>query len=91
MSILKTLERRKIKFILPIPVCGKSGGTRIFFETSASHKNTYTFNIPKHGELKVSLWRSRSIPMAPQTKRAYADSVLPKSVEPHQVFEMCRQ
>ena len=54
VPVLKTLERRKIKFIMPMPVRGKSGGVRKLFEASASHKTTYTFKSPKHGELKVS-------------------------------------
>ena len=54
VPVLKTLQRRKIKFIMPIPVRGKSGGVRKLFEASASHKTTYTLNSPKHGELEVS-------------------------------------
>jgi hypothetical protein len=54
VPVLKTLQRRKIKFILPMPVRRKSGGVRKLFEASASHKTTYTFKSPKHGELKVS-------------------------------------
>ncbi len=46
VPVLKTLQRRKIKFIMPIPVRGKSGGVRKLFE-SASHKTTYTFNSPQ--------------------------------------------
>jgi hypothetical protein len=52
--IFKTLKRRKIKFIPPIPVRGKSGGIRKLFEATASHKTSYTFNSSKHGELEVS-------------------------------------
>ena len=42
VPVLKTLERRKIKFIMPMPVRGKSGGVRKLFEASASHKASYT-------------------------------------------------
>jgi putative transposase len=41
VPVLKTLQQRKIKFILPIPVRGKSGGVRKLFEASASHKTTW--------------------------------------------------
>src|SRR4030042_651930 len=54
VPVLKTLQRRKIKFIMPIPVRGKSGGVRKLFEAPASHKTTYTFNSPQHGTLEVA-------------------------------------
>lgn len=96
VPILKTLQRRKIKFILPIPVRGKSGGVRKLFEASASHKTTYTFNSPKHGELKVSAVVVKKYSKGRFKRKgvrwfAYAVAGLPKSVEPHQVFEMYRQ
>jgi len=54
VPVLKTLKRRKLNFIMPMPVRGKSGGVRKLFEASASHKTTYTFNSPKHGALDVA-------------------------------------
>ena len=54
VSVLKTLTRRNIRFIMPIPVHGKSGGVRKLFEESASCKTTYTFNGPKNGKLTVN-------------------------------------
>jgi putative transposase len=96
VPVLKTLQRRKIKFILPIPVRGKSGGVRKLFEASASHKTTYTFKSPKHGELKVSAVAVQKYSKGRYKRKgarwfAYAVAGLPKSVEPHQVFEMYRQ
>ena len=96
VPVLKMLERRKIKFILPMPVRGKSGGVRKLFETSASHKTTYTFNSPKHGELEVSAVVVKKYSKGRYKRKgarwfAYAVAGLPKSVEPHQVFEMYRQ
>lgn len=96
VPVLKTLQRRKIKFILPIPVRGKAGGVRKLFEASASHKTTYTFNSPKHGELKVSAVAVKKYSKGRYKRKgarwfAYAVAGLPKSVEPHQVFEMYRQ
>jgi len=96
VPVLKTLQRRKIKFILPISVRGKSGGVRKLFEASASHKTTYTFNSPKHGELKVSAVAVKKYSKGRYKRKgvrwfAYAVAGLPKSVEPHQVFEMYRQ
>ena len=96
VPVLKTLKRRKIKFIMPIPVRGKSGGVRKLFETSTSHKTTYTFNSPKHGELEVSAVVVKKYSKGRYKRKgarwfAYAVAGLPKSVEPHQVFEMYRQ
>lgn len=96
VPLLKTLERRKIKFIMPMPVRGKSGGVRKLFEASASHKTTYTFNSPKHGELKISAVVVKKYSKGRYKRKgarwfAYALAGLPKSVEPHQVFEMYRQ
>ena len=96
VPVLKTLQRRKIKFILPMPVRGKSGGVRRLFEATASHKTSYTFNSPKHGELKVSAVVVKKYSKGRYKRKgtrwfAYAVSGLPKSVEPHQVFEMYRQ
>ena len=96
MPVLKTLQRRKIKFIMPIPVRGKSGGVRKLFEASASHKTTYTFNSPKHGELEVSAVVVKKYSKGRYKRKgarwfAYAVAGLPKSIEPHQVFEMYRQ
>jgi hypothetical protein len=94
--VLKTLKRRKIKFILPMPMRGKSGGVRKLFEAPASHKTTYTFNSPKHGKLEVSTVVVKKYSKGRYKRKgtrwfAYAVAGLPKSVEPHQVFEMYRQ
>jgi len=96
VAVLKTLQRRKIKFIMPIPMRGKSGGVRKLFEASASHKTTYTFKSPKHGELDVEAVVVKKYSKGRFKRKgarwfAYAVSGLPKSVEPHHVFEMYRQ
>lgn len=96
VPVLKTLKRRKIRFILPIPVRGKSGGVRKLFEASASHKTTYTFNSPKHGELEVAAVAVKKYSKGRYQRKgarwfAYAVAGLSQSVEPHQVFEMYRQ
>ena len=96
VSVLKTLQRRKLRFVLPIPVRGKSGGVRKLFEESASHKTTYTFNSPKHGSLEVEVVAVKKYSKGRCKRKgarwfAYAVGRLPKSVEAHQVFEMYRQ
>lgn len=96
VPVLKTLKRRKIKFILPIPVRGKSGGVRKLFEAPGSHKTAYTLNSPKHGELEISAVAVKKYSKGRYNRKgarwfAYAVAGLPKSVEPHQVFERYRQ
>jgi putative transposase len=96
VPVLKTLQRRKLRFVLPIPVRGKSGGVRTLFEQSASHKTTYTFNSPKHGELAVTAVVVKKYSKGRYKRKgarwfAYAIARLPKSVAPHQVFERYRQ
>lgn len=96
VPVLKTLKRRKLRFILPIPVRGKSGGVRKLFDKSASHKTTYTFNSPKHGQLEVDAVAVKKYSKGRYKRKgsrwfAYAVGRLPKSVEAHQVFEMYRQ
>jgi len=96
VPVLKTLKRRKIRFIMPMPVRGKSGGVRTLFEKSASRKTTYTFNSPKHGQLEVATVVVKKYSKGRYKRKgarwfAYAVGRLPKSVEAHQVFEMYRQ
>jgi len=96
VPVLKTLKRRKLKFVMPIPVRGKSGGVRKLFEASASYKTTYTFNSPKHGKWAVNAVVVKKYSKGRYKRKgarwfAYAVAGLPKSVEPHQVFEMYRQ
>lgn len=95
VPVLKTLKRRKIKFIIPIPVRGKSGGVRTLFE-AASHKTTYTFKSPKHGQLEVATVVIKKYSKGRYKRKgarwfAYAVNRLSKSIEPHQVFEMYRR
>jgi hypothetical protein len=96
VPVLKTLKRRKIKFILPIPVRGKSGSVRKLLGATASHKASYTFNSPKHDELGVPAVVVKKYSKGRYRRSGacwfvYAVAGLPKPVELHQVFEMYRQ
>jgi len=96
VPVLKTLRRRKLRYIVPMPVRGKSGGVRKLFDTPASYKTIYTFNSPKHGKLEVEAIVVKKYSKGRYKRKgarwfAYAVSGLPKSVAPHQVFEMYRQ
>lgn len=96
IPVLKTLQRRKLSFIIPMPVRGKSGGVRKLFDRSASYKTSYTFNSPKHGELEVQAVVVQKYSKGRYKRKgahwfAYSVAGLPKTLEPHQVFEMYRQ
>jgi putative transposase len=95
VPVLKTLKRRKLRFIIPIPVRGKSGGVRTLFH-AASRKTIYTFHSPHHGEWEVAAVVVKKYSKGRYKRKgarwfAYAVGRLPKSIEPHQVFEMYRQ
>jgi hypothetical protein len=95
VPVLKTLKRRKLRFVVPIPVRGKSGGVRTLFH-AASRKTTYTFNSPQYGKWEVSAVVVKKYSKGRFKRKgarwfAYAVGRLPKSVAPHQVFEMYRQ
>lgn len=95
VPVLKTLQRRKLRFIVPIPVRGKSGGIRTLFH-AASRKTTYTFHSPQHGELEVAAVVVKKYSKGRFKRKgarwfAYAVGRLSKSIAPPQVFEMYRQ
>jgi hypothetical protein len=77
VPVLKTLERRKISFILPIPVRGKSGGVRKLFEASARGKTIYTFNSPKRGKLEVAAVVVKNTPKDVTNGRLRAGLLMP--------------
>ena len=96
VPVFKTLKRRKIGYVILIPVRGKSGGVRALFEKFASYRTTYTFKSPKHGQLEVEAVVVKKYSKGRYKRKgarrfAYALGGLPKSIEPHQVFEMYRQ
>jgi hypothetical protein len=95
VPVLKTLQRRKIRFVIPIPIRGKSGGVRNLFH-SASRKTTYTLHSPKHDALSVDAIVIKKYSKGRYKRKgarwfAYAVGRLPKSIEAYQVFEMYRQ
>ena len=95
VPVLETLQRRKLSFIMPIPVRGKSGGVRKLFESSASYKTTYTFNSPKQGALEVEAVAVKKYSKGRYKRHgsswfAYAVAGLSASIAPRQIFEIYR-
>lgn len=96
IPVLKTLKRRKIKHIIPIPARGKSGGIRALFEKLASYRTSYTFHSSKYGSFTVEVAVVQKYSKGRYKRKgprwfAYVVSGLSKSIEPHQIFEMYRQ
>lgn len=96
VEVLNTLKRRKIRYVMPIPARGKSGGVRALFEKLGSYRTTYTLTSAKHGQAQVDVVVVKKYSKGRYKRKgarwfAYAVSGLPKATEPHQVFEMYRQ
>lgn len=96
VPVLKVLQRRRLRFIVPMPVRGKSGGVRNLFKGLASYKTTYTLTSPKHGTLTIQTVVVRKYSKGRFKKPgarwfAYAVAGLPRRLTPHQVFDQYRQ
>jgi len=96
VEVLKTLKRRKVRYVIPIPARGKSGGVRALFKKLGSYRTTYMLKSAKHGQAQVDTVVVKKYSKGRYKRKgarwfAYAVNALPKSIEPHQVFEMYRQ
>lgn len=95
IPVFKALERRKVSYVVPIPVRGKSGGVRHLFQ-GKSGKTTYTFHSPRYGEYTVQAVVVRRYAKGRYGRHgskwfAYAVAGLPVGMLPAQVFEIYRQ
>jgi len=93
--VFKVLGQHKLSYITPIPVRGKSGGVRTFFQ-GKSRKTNYTFNSPKHGKYTVQAVVVKRYSKGRYGRRkskwfAYAVAGLPAGILPAHVFELYRQ
>jgi hypothetical protein len=93
--VFKVLEQHKVSFVTPIPVRGKSGGVRTWFQ-GKSRTTTYTFNSPKHGQYTVQAVFVQRYSKGRYGRHkskwfAYAVSGLSSGILPAQVFELYRQ
>jgi hypothetical protein len=93
--VFKVLDLRKLSYVIPIPVRGKSGGVRRLFRDKSS-KTTYTFHSPKHGDYTVQAVAVKRYSKGRYGRHsskwfAFAVSEMPASMSPAQVFELYRQ
>lgn len=96
MEVFKTLARRGLSYIIPIPVRGKAGGVRRLFVGRASYWTTYTFNEGKPGAYTVQAASLRRYCKGRYGRHgvkwfAYAVAGLPAGMPLRQVFERYRE
>jgi len=93
--VFQVLNRRKVSYVVPIPVRGRSGGVRSLFQDK-SRKTTYTFHSPTYGAYTVQAVVVKRYSKGRYHRQAskwfaFAVSGLPAGILPAQVFEMYRQ
>jgi hypothetical protein len=96
VPVLKTLARRQLSYILPVPVRGKSGGVRRLFQGRASYQAPYTLTSPQHGTYMVTTVVVRRYSKGKAGQQGvrwfvYAVAGLPARTRPPHVFELYRQ
>lgn len=96
VPVLKTLARRRLSYVLPVPVRGKSGGVRRLFQGRVSYEAPYTLTSPQHGRYTVMTVVVRRYSKGKTGRHGvrwfvYAVAGLPARTRPTQVFELYRQ
>lgn len=96
IEVLRTLDRRGLNYVIPIPVRGRSGGVRKLFHGSCSYATRYTFSSAELGSYTVPAVAVRRYTKGKYGRHgvkwfAYAVAGLPQRCPPRQVFELYRQ
>lgn len=96
VPVLRTLKRRRLAYVLPLPVRGRSGGVRTLFTRTKSYWGYYTLHSPEHGAWTVKVVVVQRYLKGRYGRRgrkwfAYAISHLPRGTPPHQVFAWYRR
>ena len=96
VPVLKTLRRRQLPYLMPIPARGRSGGVRKLFTRRKSYVTHYTLHSPEYGEWTVKAVALRRYHKGRYRKHgvqwfAYAIGGLARGTPPAQVFEWYRR
>jgi len=96
VSVLKTLRRRQVPYLVPLPPRGKSGGVRKLFTRAKSYWGFYTLNSPDYGRLTVKAvvvrrYLKGRYKMHGVKWFAYAVAGLPRGTPLRQIFEWYRR
>ena len=96
IEVFRTLDRRGLSYVVPIPVRGRSGGVRNLFHGPYSYATPYTFSSAEAGSYTVQAVAMRRYTKGKYGRHgvkwfAYAVAGLPDRCPPGQVFELYRQ
>jgi len=96
VPVLKTLRRRQLPYLMPLPARGQSGGVRKLFTRRKSYVTCYTLHSPAYGAWTVTAVAVRRYHQGRYGKHgvkwfAYAIAGLPRRTPPTQVFEWYRR
>ncbi len=96
VPVLKTLARRRLPYVVPLPARGRSGGVRVLFKGRRSYRTRYTLDSHKFGCYRVPVVVRLRYLRGRKGKHGYgwwvyAASGLPRGLDPHQVFEWYRR
>ncbi|MBI3537275.1 MAG: transposase [Chloroflexi bacterium] len=95
VAIFKTLDRRRLAYVMPIPVRGRRKGVKALCHGRRSYLGSYTLHSVHQGHytVKVAVVRRNRRPRLKRIVRwfVYAVAGLPTGTTPHHVFELYRQ
>lgn len=96
LDVFRTLDRRRLPYILPVPIRGRQGGIQQFFGRGHGRYALYTLHSTKqHRTYAIQVAIVRRYRSRRSRRRfgwfAFAVSGLPPHRQPRQVFDLYRQ